>query len=213
MFWETVKLALRSVRRNALRSVLTLLGIVIGVAAVIAMITIGSGTTEKVKSDIAKLGSNLLVVRAGRPAGPGEQQRATRELSDKDVAALAKHLTGTRAVSAASQKQVRAVYGTESLAVQVTGTDSDFFIARDWAVVSGRPFNDSETRAGTGVCLLGQTVRQQFFGDGDPAGVKAAGELGERARRAGLACRVLMPSDDGQDWADVWAAADQGAAA
>ena len=68
MIWETVRLALRSVRRNVLRSFLTLLGIVIGVAAVIAMLTIGAGTTEKVKTDIAKLGSNLLVVRAGRPA-------------------------------------------------------------------------------------------------------------------------------------------------
>jgi putative ABC transport system permease protein len=183
MLWETVKLALRSVRRNALRSVLTLLGIVIGVAAVIAMITIGSGTTEKVKSDISKLGSNLLVVRAGRPAGPGELQRATREISDKDVAALTKHLTGVRAVSAAAQKQVRAVYGTESLAVQVTGTDSDFFIARDWAVASGRQFNESETRAGTGVCLLGQTVRQQFFGDGDPEG--AIIRVGK------MSCRVI----------------------
>lgn len=74
MIWETVRLSLRSIRRNVLRSFLTLLGIVIGVAAVIAMLTIGSGTTEKVKADISKLGSNLLVVRAGRPA------RTTRRL-------------------------------------------------------------------------------------------------------------------------------------
>ena len=71
MFFETVRLALRSVRRNALRSFLTLLGIVIGVASVIAMITIGNGTTEKVKADIGKLGSNLLVVRSGAGGRPG----------------------------------------------------------------------------------------------------------------------------------------------
>ena len=71
MFFETVRLALSSIRRNALRSFLTLLGIVIGVAAVIAMITIGNGTTAKVQADISKLGSNLLVVRPGQPAGPG----------------------------------------------------------------------------------------------------------------------------------------------
>lgn len=81
MLYETVKLALGSVRRNALRSVLTLLGIVIGVAAVIAMITIGSGTTEKVKSDISKLGSNLLVVRAGRPPQPGSPPSPCRSRS------------------------------------------------------------------------------------------------------------------------------------
>ena len=71
MLWETIRLALLSIRRNVLRSFLTLLGIVIGVAAVIAMITIGSGTTEKVRTDISKLGSNLLVVRAARPDRSG----------------------------------------------------------------------------------------------------------------------------------------------
>ena len=171
MLYETVKLALLSVRRNAMRSVLTLLGIVIGVAAVIAMITIGSGTTEKVKSDISKLGSNLLVVRAGRPPQPGSPPgQATRELDDKDVAALRKNLAGARAISAAGQKQVRVVFGTESVSSAVTGTDTDYFAARDLDVVSGRAFNESEARSGTGVCQIGQTVRQQFFGAGDPDG-------------------------------------------
>ena len=95
MLWETVRLALLSVRRNVLRSFLTLLGIVIGVAAVIAMITIGSGTTEKVRTDISKLGSNLLVVRSGRPAQPGAPNSSRRApLEDKDVAALVHGLTG-----------------------------------------------------------------------------------------------------------------------
>jgi putative ABC transport system permease protein len=184
MFVETVRLALLSVRRNVLRSFLTLLGIVIGVAAVIAMITIGSGTTEKVKSDISKLGSNLLVVRAGRPPIPGsEPSTATRQLDDDDVAVLMKHLSGARAVSGASQKQVRVVFGTESLAVAVTGTDTGYFTARDWKVVSGREFNDSEVRNGAGVCLLGETVRQQFFGAGDPEG--------STVRVGKMSCRVI----------------------
>ena len=184
MLYETIKLALGSVRRNALRSVLTLLGIVIGVAAVIAMITIGSGTTEKVKSDISKLGSNLLVVRAGRPPQPGSpQSQVTRELGARDVEALALHLEGTRAVSAASQKQVRVVYGTESLSVGVTGTDTSYFDARDWKVVSGRAFSESEVRSGTGVCLVGETVRQQFFGAGDPDGATI--------RVGKMSCRVV----------------------
>ncbi len=184
MLYETVKLALGSVRRNALRSVLTLLGIVIGVAAVIAMITIGSGTTEKVKSDISKLGSNLLVVRAGRPPQPGSPpSQVTRELGARDVEALALHLEGARAVSAASQKQVRVVYGTESLSVAVTGTDTAYFDARDWKVVSGRAFGESEVRSGTGVCLVGETVRQQFFGAGDPDG--AIIRVGK------MSCRVI----------------------
>jgi putative ABC transport system permease protein len=184
MFFETVKLALGSVRRNALRSVLTLLGIVIGVAAVIAMITIGSGTTEKVKSDISKLGSNLLVVRAGRPPQPGSPgSQATRELGAKDVDALVRHREGARAISAASQKQVRVVFGTESLSASVTGTDTSYFDARDWKVVSGRAFSESEVRSGTGVCLLGETVRQQFFGAGDPEG--------STVRVGKMSCRVI----------------------
>lgn len=173
MIWETVRLSLISIRRNVLRSFLTLLGIVIGVAAVIAMLTIGSGTTAKVKSDISKLGSNLLVVRSGRPAGPGGPSgldQVVRPLAEKDLAALVKHLNGARAISPASQKQVRVICGTESLTSGVTGTDSAYLDARDWKLVSGRPFSDSETRSGAGVCLVGETVRQQFFGAGDPEG-------------------------------------------
>ncbi|RUV51769.1 ABC transporter permease, partial [Mesorhizobium sp. M5C.F.Ca.IN.020.14.1.1] len=139
----------------------------------IAMLTIGSGTTEKVKADISKLGSNLLVVRSGRPAGPGGPgglDQVVRPLAQKDLAALVTHLSGARAISPASQKQVRVIFGTESLTSGVTGTDSAYLVARDWKLVSGRPFSDSETRSGTGVCLIGETVRQQFFGAGDPEG-------------------------------------------
>ncbi len=184
MLFETIRLAITSVRRNVLRSFLTLLGIVIGVTAVIAMITIGSGTTEKVKSDIAKLGSNLLVVRAGRPPVPGsEPSAAVRQLRDDDVAALQNHLSGARAISAASQKQARVVFGTESLVTGVTGTDTGYFVARDWQVISGREFSESEVRNGAGVCLIGETVRQQFFGAGDPEG--AAIRVGK------MSCRVI----------------------
>ena len=184
MLFETVKLALRSVRRNALRSFLTLLGIVIGVAAVIAMITIGSGTTEKVKGDISKLGSNLLVVRPGRPPIPGSgPEPVVRQLDEKDLNALVRHLEGARAVAPASQKTVRIVYGTESLAASVTGTDNGYFIARDWKIVSGREFSESELRGGAASCIIGSTVRQQFFGSGDPEG--------SSIRVGRVSCRVI----------------------
>ena len=170
MFWETVRLALLSIRRNALRSFLTLLGIVIGVGAVIAMITIGSGTTEKVKADISKLGSNLLTVRAGQPPTPGSVAVRARDFALKDVERLRDSLTGVKAVSAASQKLQRVVYGTESLNVSVTGTDPDFFVVRDWAITDGRNFTEQETRGGIPVCVIGETLRKQFFGAGDPLG-------------------------------------------
>lgn len=183
MIWETIRLALRSVRRNALRSFLTLLGIVIGVAAVIAMLTIGSGTTQKVKADISKLGSNLLVVRSGRFNGPRSSDSVARPLEEKDAEALSRQLSGARAISPAAQKQVRAVFGTESLVTSVTGTDSAFLDARDWKILTGRSFSESETRAGTGVCLIGETVRQQFFGAGDP--------VGEAIRVNQMSCQVI----------------------
>ena len=171
MLLETIRLALRSVKRNALRSFLTLLGIVIGVAAVIAMITIGSGTTEKVKADISKLGSNLLVVRSGAPSSHGAAREAARPLGMKEMTALSTQLSGAKAVSAASQMQVRAVFGTDSLTTGVTGTDAAYFTARDWKIVEGRNFSESEARTGAGVCIIGNTVRKQFFGGGNPVGM------------------------------------------
>ena len=183
MLFETIRLALRSVRRNALRSFLTLLGIVIGVAAVIAMITIGSGTTEKVKQDISKLGSNLLTVQARRPMRGGDTNFTPRPLGQEDLDGLTGELQDVRAISAAAQRTVRVVYGADNLSVQVTGTDTEYFVARDWDVVLGRPFTESEVRGGANVCIVGQTVRSSFFGAGDPA---------EAAIRVGrMSCRVI----------------------
>ncbi|HEV7416778.1 MAG TPA: ABC transporter permease [Tianweitania sediminis] len=183
MLWETVRLALRSVRRNALRSILTLLGIVIGVAAVIAMVTIGSGTTAKVRDDIAKLGSNLLVVRAARPDRSGTANFTPRRLEQKDLEALGTELNDVRAVSGEAQTQLRLVYGSQNTAAQATGTDTEYFTARDWTVDLGRAFTDGEVRSGAGVCLIGQTIRSQFFGQGDP--------LDEVIRVGRTSCRVI----------------------
>ncbi|MGB3387697.1 MAG: ABC transporter permease [Pseudaminobacter sp.] len=183
MVWETIRLALRSIRRNVLRSFLTLLGIVIGVAAVIAMITIGNGTTQKVRSDISSLGSNLLVVRAARPDRGGSTSFTPRRLDEKDLAGLRGGLTNAKAVSAASQKTVRVVYSADNIAAEVTGTDTDFFVARDWGTSVGRLFTEQEVRGGVNVCVIGQTVRRQFFGAGDPT------DLTIRVGRMG--CKVI----------------------
>jgi putative ABC transport system permease protein len=167
MLLETIRLSLRSVTRNPLRSFLTLLGIVIGVAAVIAMITIGSGTTAKVKEDIARLGSNLLVVNASRPTRGGGNSFTPRRLDAADVEALSIGLSGVTAVSATSQRQQRIVYGAQNMTAEVTGTDTEYLTARDWDMALGRSFMESEVRSGGSVCLIGQTVRQEFFGSGD----------------------------------------------
>ena len=183
MLMETIRLALRSVRRNALRSFLTLLGIVIGVAAVIAMITIGSGTTEKVKQDIAKLGSNLLTVQAARPMRGGTTNFTPRALDERDYQALFDNLDNVRAVSAASQRTVRVVSGAQNTSAQVTGTDPDYFIARDWGISQGRAFTEAEARGGANVCLIGTTIRNEFFGQGDP--------LDTSIRINQMSCRII----------------------
>jgi putative ABC transport system permease protein len=123
MLWEMVKLAVQSIRRNALRSFLTLLGIVIGVGAVIAMVTIGNGTTEKVAADLAKLGSNLLVVRPGQ-SGFGGARTQAKPFKMRDVTALRDQLGGVKAVAPVASQRVTAVYGAENWSTTVIGTDN-----------------------------------------------------------------------------------------
>jgi putative ABC transport system permease protein len=183
MLWEAIKLANQSVRRNALRSVLTLLGIVIGVGAVIAMVTIGNGTTEKVTSDLSKLGSNMLIARPERdtfgPGGGGE----VRSFRERDIAALREGLTQIRALAPASTKAVKIVYGAENTDSTVTGTDSEFFVAQDWTFASGRPFSDGEIRSASSVCVIGQTIKSVLFGQVDP--------VGQRVRLGNVSCEVI----------------------
>jgi len=103
MLYEAVRLALQAIRRNALRSFLTVLGIVIGVAAVIAMVTIGRGTTAKVTADLAKLGSNVLFVSPGQ-FGPGRASAEAKAFNARDVEAMKTQLTGVKAVAPVAQK-------------------------------------------------------------------------------------------------------------
>ncbi len=183
MLWETVKLAMGSIRRNTLRSILTLLGIVIGVAAVIAMVTIGSGATLKVQENLAKLGSNMLLIRPGQSTfGPGGTNDS-RAFDERDVAALKSNLTGIRGVSATAQKQGKAVYGALNYDTTITGSNADYFAVQDWTVENGRIYNEGEERSGSSVCVIGSTIRRELFGAGDP--------LGERLRLGNFACEVI----------------------
>jgi putative ABC transport system permease protein len=183
MLWEAIKLANQSVHRNALRSVLTLLGIVIGVGAVIAMVTIGNGTTQKVTADLSKLGSNMLVVRPERDTfGPGGGSQF-RSFTERDVAALRDNLTGVRALAPSATKTVRAVYGAENTDANVNGTDSQFFVAQDWTFETGRPFSDGDIRSASSVCVIGQTVKTVLFGQENP--------LGQRIRLGNVSCEVI----------------------
>jgi putative ABC transport system permease protein len=163
MLWETLKLAWQALRRNVLRSMLTVLGIVIGVGAVIGMVTIGNGTTAKVAEDLAKLGSNLLVVRPGQ-FGPGRKSSEAKPFNARDLAALKDQLTSVRAVTGVAQKAVTIVYGTENRIVPVYGADNGYLVAQAWTLKAGRQFLDGEIRSGRAVCIIGDTVRDKLFG-------------------------------------------------
>jgi putative ABC transport system permease protein len=163
MLWESVKLALRTVRRNVLRSVLTLLGIVIGVAAVIALLTIGQGAQDRMASDMSKLGSNMLIARPGSPTPGPPQASGASGFTERDVEALHARLSNVRAMAAFSQRQSKAVLGTASMDVQVVGAEPSYFTTQDWTFASGTGFSDSEARSGATLCVIGATVVQTLF--------------------------------------------------
>jgi putative ABC transport system permease protein len=171
MLWEAFKLASQSVRRNVLRSVLTLLGIVIGVAAVIAMVTIGNGTTQRVTADIAKLGSNMLIARPGQNTfGPQASSAESRSFTERNVEILRSQLSGVRGVAPSANKQARVIFGTANYDSTITGTDASYFTVQDWTFASGRPFSDSDVRSASSVCVIGETIRKELFTGVEPVG-------------------------------------------
>ena len=184
MLWETVRLSVQAILRNLLRSFLTVLGIVIGVAAVIAMVTVGQGSTDQVTRDVAKLGTNLLMVRPGQPQqGPGTSAGTAAAFDMRDVEAIQTQIASVRAAAPANTRTMTAILGNENHVTSVTGTDSQYLEARDMPVVTGRPFYESELRTGAAVCLLGETVRRELFGSGDP--------VGQNLRLKSISCRVI----------------------
>ncbi len=172
MFWDAFMLALRALRRNVMRSVLTILGVVIGVAAVIAMVTLGNGTTERVTSSIQSLGSNLLIAQptaqAGR--GPGGTAVPGPPFTIRDVTAISQAVPGIAAITPVAAIQAQTVYGAQNRPTTITGTDNGYFAVRGWDLQSGRQFNDAEIRGGRAVCVLGTTVRDNLFQGQDPVG-------------------------------------------
>jgi putative ABC transport system permease protein len=182
MLWNTLVLAFQEIRRNAMRSALTMLGIVIGVAAVIIMVTIGEGATVQVTEQIASLGTNLLIVRPGQRLGPG--QRTGAEPFDlRDSEAIARDLTSVAAVAPSSSQSMLAIVGNANWSTRVTGTDNQYLRVRNWTLQAGRLFTASELRAGKAVCLLGNTVRQELYGNQDP--------VGSKIRLKKLSCQVI----------------------
>jgi putative ABC transport system permease protein len=183
MFFETSRLALRAISRNMLRSFLTVLGVVIGVAAVIAMVTIGNGTTEQVKSELSRLGTNMLFVRPGQ-FGPGRASTEAKRFDDRDVEAIRNQISGLRAVAPQNRSSAATViFGGKNHQTSVIGTTNDYLVAQDWTLALGRDFQPAEDRGGQIGCIIGETVRQELFGAENP--------VGQTIRVSNISCPVI----------------------
>ena len=182
MLYNAFRLALHEIRRNVMRSLLTILGVVIGVAAVITMVTIGGGATVQVTEQIASLGTNLLIITPGQRMGMG-QRAAAPPFEMDDVEAIGREIGAVAAIAPISSRPVTAVFGNANWRTTVMGTDNRYLSVGNWAIEIGREFTDSELRAGGAVCILGATVRRELFGNQDA--------LGNKIRLGKLSCQVI----------------------
>ena len=166
--------AARALRRNKARAALTMLGIFIGVAAVIAMVAVGDGARYSVEQQIQSLGTNLLVVLPGATTANGVRAGAgsISTLTVADAEAIQKEVLGAAAVSYANHQVAQVVYEHQNWSTSIAGTTPIYLTIRDWPVVDGRNFTDEEERSAAPVCLLGRTVVNNLFGPGeDPVGM------------------------------------------
>jgi putative ABC transport system permease protein len=182
MIGNTILLALREIKRNVLRSFLTILGIVIGVGAVITMVTIGGGATLQVRQQIASLGSNMLIVSAGKRMGPGQASSAPL-FKEADTEAINTEISDIAAVAPVTTQSLKAISGNQNWSTSAVGTDNRYLRVTSRVIKTGRSFNDGELRAGAAVCLLGETVKKKLFGSQEA--------LGERIRLQKFSCEVV----------------------
>jgi putative ABC transport system permease protein len=184
MLGNTFLLALRAIRRNLLRSFLTVLGIVIGVAAVITMVTLGNGATQAVRDQISSLGSNLLMVRPGQRLGPGMAGAGAPSFKESDVEAIASRIGGLKAVAPEVRAAVTVVANGRNWATTITGSTEAYFTTGNWQLASGRGFSEEEETSGAAVCVIGATVQRELFGTGSHP-------LGEQVRIKSFSCEVI----------------------
>ena len=181
MWLNTLLLALRSIRRNLMRSFLTILGIVIGVSAVITMVTLGNGATLAVQNQISSLGTNLLQVRPGQRMGPGSG--GAPAFKDVDADAIAQQIGGIQAVAPEGRTGSTVVAGGRNWTTSIIGSTNAWLETGNWQVRSGRAFSPEEVRAGSAVCLVGSTLQRELFGGQDP--------VGQQLRVKAFSCEIV----------------------
>ena len=181
MWLNTLWLSLRSIRRNLLRSFLTILGIVIGVSAVITMVTLGNGATLAVQNQISSLGTNLLQVRPGQRMGPGSG--GAPAFKDVDADAIAQQIGGIQAVAPEGRTGSTVVAGGRNWTTSIIGSTNAWLETGNWQARSGRAFSPEEVRAGSAVCLVGSTLQRELFGGQDP--------VGQQLRVKAFSCEIV----------------------
>ena len=172
MLLQALRIALRSLKVNKLRTALTMLGIMIGVAAVIAMVSVGAGAQARVAEQIQSLGSNLIIVLSGSSNAAGVRlgQGSQTTITEDDASAIAREVPLVQVAAPSSRGNAQVVYGNLNWSTGIQGVTADYFEARDWPVEVGRPVLQEDVDGATKVALLGQTTALNLFGDADPIG-------------------------------------------
>ena len=182
MFFSTVLMAFREIRRNKLRSSLTTLGIVIGVASVIALVTLGEGATAKVTGEISGMGVNMLTVFPGAERR-GPVSESASPFTMEDAKAIAREASAVMRAAPSSGRAMLAVYANRNWNTTVTGTTNEYFEVRNLHIETGRVFSDVELTSAQPVCVIGNTVQQKLFGHQDP--------LGATIRMGRVSCLII----------------------
>ena len=199
-----IRIAMRALARNKMRSSLTMLGIIIGVGAVIAMVSVGQGAQQQAQQQIAAMGSNILFVGSGTVTRGGMRMGsgATKTLIYDDMVAILRESPAVKAAAPGSQSSAQVVYGNDNWATQINGTEPQYFDIRTWPFQEGSSFSQNDVDMAANVAVIGETVRKNLFGATDP--------VGETIRISNLPFKVvgvLVPKGTsaamGQDQDDV----------
>lgn len=170
MLGNAFHIALREIRRNLMRAFLTVLGVIIGVAAVITMVTLGQGTTQAVKNQISSLGSNLIMLRPGMGFGPRASSAGVPNFTTADVMALQAQVYGIAAIAPVSSSSLSTIYRQNARSTSITGTTPAYFNINNWKLSQGRFFDGMDLSTGAAVCVIGDTAKTELFGTEDPIG-------------------------------------------
>jgi putative ABC transport system permease protein len=170
--FATLRVAMRALRRNLLRTLLTMLGIIIGVGAVIAMVSIGNGAKAQIEKQIANLGQNVIIVMSGnlRRGGVGMGFGSAGTLTREDLQAIQREVTGVNGVSPEVRASAQVAAGNQNLQTSIIGVSAEYTEIRSWPVAAGNSFTEQDVRNSTKVAIIGQTTARQLFVDEDPLG-------------------------------------------